>query len=85
MIDVFRSYPNPGLGAPYPPVTGEKAGKGGVELVFCNPDLIWRAQYEMPRFGQFAFKEAFQVVWKVRLTFCSEHNSDDADTILTSR
>ncbi|KAG7449594.1 HAD-superfamily hydrolase [Guyanagaster necrorhizus] len=31
-----------------------------VELVFCNPDLIWRCDFPRPRLGQGAFKEAFQ-------------------------
>jgi ribonucleotide monophosphatase NagD (HAD superfamily) len=43
------------------PQTGEP-----VELVFCNPDLIWRSDFERPRLGQGAFKEAFQAVYKVR-------------------
>ncbi|CAG7849712.1 Uncharacterized CDP-alcohol phosphatidyltransferase class-I family protein C22A12.08c [Serendipita indica DSM 11827] len=35
-----------------------------VELVFCNPDLIWRGAYFRPRLGQGAFREAFQGVYK---------------------
>ncbi|KAK0473137.1 HAD-like domain-containing protein [Armillaria luteobubalina] len=35
-----------------------------VELVFCNPDLIWRCDFPRPRLGQGAFKEAFQAVYK---------------------
>ncbi|KAJ7497059.1 HAD-like domain-containing protein [Mycena latifolia] len=35
-----------------------------VELVLCNPDLIWRSDFERPRLGQGAFKEAFQAVFK---------------------
>ncbi|KIP05781.1 hypothetical protein PHLGIDRAFT_119546 [Phlebiopsis gigantea 11061_1 CR5-6] len=35
-----------------------------IELVFCNPDLIWRADFERPRLGQGAFREAFQAVYK---------------------
>lgn len=37
-----------------------------VEVFFCNPDLIWRSDFERPRLGQGAFKEAFQAVYKVR-------------------
>ncbi|KAH7912262.1 HAD hydrolase [Hygrophoropsis aurantiaca] len=35
-----------------------------VDLVFCNPDLIWRSDFERPRLGQGAFKDAFQAVFK---------------------
>jgi len=35
-----------------------------VELVFCNPDLIWRSDFERPRLGQGAFRDAFQAVFK---------------------
>ena len=36
-----------------------------VELVFCNPDLTWRSDFEKPRLGQGAFITAFQAVYKV--------------------
>jgi ribonucleotide monophosphatase NagD (HAD superfamily) len=36
-----------------------------VELVFCNPDLLWRSDYEHPRLGQGAFKEALLSTYKV--------------------
>jgi len=35
-----------------------------VEVFFCNPDLVWRSDFERPRLGQGAFKEAFQAVYK---------------------
>jgi len=35
-----------------------------VQLFFCNPDLVWRSDFERPRLGQGAFKEAFQAVYK---------------------
>ncbi|TFK44483.1 HAD-like domain-containing protein [Crucibulum laeve] len=35
-----------------------------VEIVFCNPDLLWRSDFGRPRLGQGAFKEAFQAVYK---------------------
>lgn len=35
-----------------------------VEVIFCNPDLIWRADFERPRLGQGAFKEASLAVFK---------------------
>jgi len=68
MTDIIRSYPH-GLGTPY--LATNPAGKfgvdgsKGVELFFCNPDLLWRAQHHVPRFGQGAFKEAFLTVFKV--------------------
>jgi ribonucleotide monophosphatase NagD (HAD superfamily) len=36
-----------------------------VELVFCNPDLTWRSDFEKPRLGQGAFITAFQAVYMV--------------------
>lgn len=69
MSDILRSHPN-GLGSSYPARDlttdkDEQTGKNGVELYFCNPDLLWKAHYQVPRFGQGAFKEAFQAVFKV--------------------
>ncbi|THH26679.1 hypothetical protein EUX98_g7513 [Antrodiella citrinella] len=36
----------------------------GIELVFCNPDLLWRSDFPQTRLGQGAFKDAFQSVFK---------------------
>lgn len=36
-----------------------------IDLVFCNPDILWRSEFERPRLGQGAFREAFQAVFKV--------------------
>ena len=41
-------------------------GATPVELIFCNPDLLWRSEFPRPRLGQGAFREAFQAVFKVR-------------------
>ncbi|GBE81065.1 HAD-like domain-containing protein [Sparassis latifolia] len=35
-----------------------------VKLVFCNPDLLWKAGYSQPRLGEGAFRVAFQAVFK---------------------
>jgi len=35
-----------------------------IPLVFCNPDMIWRSDFDRPRLGQGAFREAFQAVYK---------------------
>jgi ribonucleotide monophosphatase NagD (HAD superfamily) len=40
-------------------------GATPVELIFCNPDLLWRSEFPRPRLGQGAFREAFQAVFKV--------------------
>jgi hypothetical protein len=42
-------------------------GATPVELIFCNPDLLWRSEFPRPRLGQGAFREAFQAVFKVCL------------------
>ncbi|KAJ7690656.1 HAD-like domain-containing protein, partial [Mycena rosella] len=49
------------VGGPYVPLVNQKQP---VELVFSNPDLIWRSDFERPRLGQGAFKVAFQAVFK---------------------
>lgn len=48
------------VGAPYVQQRSQP-----VELIFCNPDLLWRSDFPRPRLGQGAFKEAFQAVYKV--------------------
>ncbi|KAI0829926.1 HAD hydrolase [Trametes gibbosa] len=35
-----------------------------IELVFCNPDLLWKSDFPQVRLGQGAFREAFQAVYK---------------------
>ncbi|KAI0344295.1 HAD-superfamily hydrolase [Trametopsis cervina] len=57
-LDVIRSGGI--IGGPYRPATAEPK----VELIFCNPDLLWRNEFDRPRLGQGAFKEAFQAVYK---------------------
>ena len=49
------------IGGPY------KEHNHSVELIFCNPDLIWRNEFERPRIGQGGFRVAFQAVYKVGL------------------
>lgn len=53
------------VGGPWVPL--EKQTKP-VEVVFCNPDLLWRSDFPTPRLGQGAFKEAFLAVYNVRST-----------------
>ncbi|KAJ3761825.1 HAD-like domain-containing protein [Lentinula raphanica] len=36
-----------------------------VELVFCNPDLLWKSDFSRPRLGQGAFKASFQAVYSM--------------------
>ena len=56
------------MGGPYlPDHTG-----GAIELVFCNPDLIWKSDFDRPRLGQGAFKEAFQGVFQVCAQYLPE-------------
>ena len=33
--------------------------------MFCNPDLIWKSEFDRPRLGQGAFKESFLAVYQV--------------------
>ena len=54
------SQPNPNN------VPGPNSETESVKLVFCNPDLLWRANYSTPRFGQGAFRVALEAVYKAR-------------------
>lgn len=36
---------------------------GQPPIYFSNPDLLWAAEYHLPRFGQGAFREALEGVW----------------------
>jgi len=60
MCDVIQSGGI--VGGPYV----SKCARKPVDLVFCNPDLVWRSDFEHPRMGQGTFKEAFQAVFKVK-------------------
>ncbi|KIJ50514.1 hypothetical protein M422DRAFT_59084 [Sphaerobolus stellatus SS14] len=62
MIDIVRSRTRC-AGTPYGPLS-ERESKKPVEVVFCNPDMLWRGALEQPRLGQGAFIEAFQAVYK---------------------
>ncbi|KAL7281110.1 hypothetical protein ACG7TL_004417 [Trametes sanguinea] len=78
IIDVIRSggviggsyldTPPPSAQQPLPhhqQPNGELEGENKpVELVFCNPDLLWKSDFPQPRLGQGAFREAFQAVYK---------------------
>lgn len=65
------------VGGPHLPDHTHKA----VDLVFCNPDLIWKSDFDRPRLGQGAFREAFQAVFKV--TGLNLLCIDDDQTFLT--
>jgi ribonucleotide monophosphatase NagD (HAD superfamily) len=53
------------IGAPYINPCSRSAEEKPVQLIFCNPDLLWKAEFERPRLGQGAFRLAFQAVFKV--------------------
>lgn len=58
MLDILQSKnrcPNGPRGKPTKPI----------ELIFCNPDMLWRGSHTYPRLGQGAFITAFQAVYKV--------------------
>lgn len=35
-----------------------------MQLIFCNPDLLWGSSFPVPRIGQGGFRVAFQAVYK---------------------
>lgn len=59
MCDVLRS--GGVIGAP---LYVSECARRPVDLVFCNPDLVWKSEFDLPRLGQGGFKEAFQAVFK---------------------
>ncbi|KAF8342349.1 HAD-like domain-containing protein [Cantharellus anzutake] len=60
LTDVLLSHPHP-LGSCPPRY---KWGQKGAKLFFCNPDLLWKGGFDMPRYGQGAFRAAFQATFK---------------------
>ncbi|KAF8995474.1 HAD-like domain-containing protein [Cyathus striatus] len=50
------------IGAPY--ISVQQQLSNPTAIIFCNPDLLWKSDFERPRLGQGAFKEAFQSVYK---------------------
>ncbi|TPX07617.1 uncharacterized protein E0L32_010716 [Thyridium curvatum] len=60
MVDVLRSRGGV-IGNPY----RAKGDLPNVELVFCNPDLLWRNDFTNHRFSMGLFKESFQAVYKL--------------------
>jgi len=69
-------------------------GAPPVELIFCNPDLLWRSEFPRPRLGQGAFREAFQAVFKaltgapyphVQYGKPTKHTYDFAEMMLRAR
>ena len=38
-----------------------------IEIIFCNPDLLWKNEFEEPRLGPGGFKSAWNAVWTVSL------------------
>lgn len=65
LLDLVRSGGYIGRPAISASKRAQRDEKDDVELVFCNPDLLWRAKFSQPRLGQGGFKEAFQAVYKV--------------------
>ncbi|KAG2128036.1 HAD-like domain-containing protein [Suillus bovinus] len=50
-----------------------------VDLVFCNPDLIWQSDFKAPRMGQGAFRVAFQAVFQASLSFTAKSHREQPD------
>lgn len=66
LCDVFQS--DGIIGGPYGAGLAVDAQPGKPqhpELIFCNPDLLWKSNFERPRLGQGGFRIAFQAVYKV--------------------
>lgn len=61
MCDVLQS--GGVIGSPYVKTASQQSKP--IEVVFCNPDMIWKSNFARPRLGQGAFRESFQAVYKV--------------------
>ncbi|KAI0656677.1 hypothetical protein C8Q70DRAFT_921283, partial [Cubamyces menziesii] len=73
IIDVSRAHGI--IGGPYldTPEYADQRGDGRlhgkdantpIELIFCNPDLLWESGFPQPRLGQGVFREALQAVYQ---------------------
>ena len=58
MCDILR-----GNGSLEGPASDSSAND--VEVIFCNPDLLWKNEWEGPRLGQGGFRKAWEGVWSV--------------------
>ena len=58
MCDILR-----GNGFLVEPTSNSSAND--VEVIFCNPDLLWKNECEGPRLGQGGFRKAWESVWPV--------------------
>ncbi|KAF9652803.1 HAD hydrolase [Thelephora ganbajun] len=56
MCDILR-----GNGSLAEPTSDSSAND--VEVIFCNPDLLWKNEWEGPRLGQGGFRKAWEGVW----------------------
>lgn len=45
--------------------TAESDSEAKVELVFCNPDLVWGSEFPIERIGQGGFRVALLSVYNV--------------------
>ncbi|XP_006460901.1 hypothetical protein AGABI2DRAFT_204203 [Agaricus bisporus var. bisporus H97] len=59
LCDIIQS--NGIIGGPY---IDPKTNHDPIELVFCNPDLLWKSDFARPRLGQGGFKASFQGVYQ---------------------
>ncbi|KAF9070858.1 HAD-like domain-containing protein [Rhodocollybia butyracea] len=50
------------LGNPYVDTNTQQTNP--IQVIFCNPDLLWKSDFPQPRLGQGAFRESFQAVYK---------------------
>ncbi|KAF8200742.1 HAD-like domain-containing protein [Pholiota molesta] len=49
------------IGGPYKAISEQETP---VELIFCNPDLLWKSDFDRPRIGQGGFRVAFQAIYR---------------------
>ncbi|KAF5388859.1 hypothetical protein D9757_005645 [Collybiopsis confluens] len=60
MCDIIQS--GGVIGSPYVDSATRRDRK--IQIIFCNPDLLWKSDFARPRLGQGAFRESFQAVFK---------------------
>ncbi|KAJ3810587.1 HAD-like domain-containing protein [Lentinula aff. lateritia] len=61
MCDVLQSGGL--LEGPYLDISTQQSNP--IQVVFCNPDLLWKSDFPRPRLGQGAFKASFEAVYKM--------------------
>jgi hypothetical protein len=65
MCDILLGYGYVSGAAPSSQAKVDVSARIDVDVIFCNPDLLWKNEFEVPRLGQGGFQVAWRAVWDV--------------------